>query len=122
MSYEGQTSRETIRWTEYLKWNPGVGMPLPQGNIHVYKLNVQGIIFSQTPWTIKVKFYRNNLYEGGTNVFFSNPGHMTIYVYIYTFQKYSTELLKSCADPEGEGTGGPDPPPPGIWKFYLKKR
>ena len=39
------------------------------------------IIFSETAWPIKAKFYMKHLWEGGmciyTNVYINNPGHMT---------------------------------------------
>ena len=33
--------------------------------------------FSETAWPIKVKFDMKHLQEGGTNVYITNPGHMT---------------------------------------------
>ena len=35
------------------------------------------IFFSETAWPIKAKFYMKHLWEGETNVFINNPGHMT---------------------------------------------
>ena len=35
------------------------------------------IFFSETAWPMKAKFYKKQLWEGGTNVFINNPGHMT---------------------------------------------
>ena len=35
------------------------------------------IFSSETAWPIKAKFYMNHLWEGGTNVYINNPGHMT---------------------------------------------
>ena len=35
------------------------------------------IFFSETAWPIKAKFYMKHLWEGGTNVYINNPGHMT---------------------------------------------
>ena len=35
------------------------------------------IFFSETAWPIKAKFYMKHLWEGGTDVFINNPGHMT---------------------------------------------
>ena len=34
-------------------------------------------IFSETTWPIKAKFYMNHLWEGGTNRYINNSGHMT---------------------------------------------
>ena len=34
-------------------------------------------IFSETAWPIKAKFYIKYLFEGRTNVYINNPGHMT---------------------------------------------
>ena len=53
-------------------WTPRGGSASAPGIIHVY--NVQ----RYSPLKpIKVKFYRKHLYEGGTNVIISKPGHMT---------------------------------------------
>ena len=35
------------------------------------------IFFSETARPIKAKFYMKHLWEGGTNVFINNPGHLT---------------------------------------------
>ena len=35
------------------------------------------IFYSETAWPIKAKFYMKHLWEGGTNVYINNPGHMT---------------------------------------------
>ena len=35
------------------------------------------IFFSETAWPIKAKFYMKHLWEGGTNVYINNPGHIT---------------------------------------------
>ena len=35
------------------------------------------IFSSETAWPIKAKFYLKHLWEGGTNVYINNPGHMT---------------------------------------------
>ena len=35
------------------------------------------IFSSETAWPIKAKFYMKHLWEGGTNVYINNPGHMT---------------------------------------------
>ena len=34
-------------------------------------------ILSETAWPVKSKFYMKHLYEGGTNVYINNLGHMT---------------------------------------------
>ena len=53
------------------------------------------IFFSETAWPIKAKFYMKHLWEGGTNVFINNLGHMTkmaampIYVYGKNPSKFS---------------------------------
>ena len=38
---------------------------------------VRSMIFSESAWPIKAKFYMKHLLEGGTNVHINNPGHMT---------------------------------------------
>ena len=35
------------------------------------------IFSSETAWPIKAKFYMKHLWEGGTNVYINNPGHVT---------------------------------------------
>ena len=35
------------------------------------------IFSSKTTWPIEAKFYVNHLYDGGTNVYINNLGHMT---------------------------------------------
>ena len=35
------------------------------------------ILFSETTWPIKAKFYMKHLQEGGTNLYIDNRGHMT---------------------------------------------
>ena len=51
-------------------------------------------IFSETAWPIKAKFYMKHLWEGGTNVYINNPGHMTkmaaMPIYGKTLQKSSS--------------------------------
>ena len=58
-----------------------------QGELIVYPCSVRRpsirrppfskIFFSETAWPIKAKFYMKHLWEGGTNVYINNPGHMT---------------------------------------------
>ena len=38
---------------------------------------ISKIFFSETAWPTKAKFYMKHLWEGGTNVYIRNPGHMT---------------------------------------------
>ena len=51
-------------------------MPTLWGNIHVYNHNIQ-TFSSETTWPIEAKFYVKHLYDGGTNVYINNLGHMT---------------------------------------------
>ena len=77
---KGKTCR---KWANGLKVGnseknrtPGVGLPPPRGNIHVYYKKYSKIFFSETTWSTKAKFYSKHLWEGGVNVFINNPGHM----------------------------------------------
>ena len=56
------------------------------------------IFFSETARPIKAKFYMKHLWEGGTNVFINNPGHMTkmATVPIYMYGK----KLQNSSSPE----------------------
>ena len=54
-------------WDSEKIWTPGVDLPPPRGNIHVYYNNIQrsSSLISSRP--IKAKFYRKYLWEVGTN-------------------------------------------------------
>ena len=97
------TNSETLNITEILVSTEGIfSSPEPsgsQGELIVYPCSVvrpsvrrpsvvrrpssvrrppfSKIFFSETAWPIKVKFYMKHLWEGGTNVYINNPGHMT---------------------------------------------
>ena len=43
----------------------------------VRPFTITKIFFSETAWPTKAKFYMKHLWEGGTNVYIRNPGHMT---------------------------------------------
>ena len=53
---------------------------------------ISKIFSSETAWPIKAKFYMKDLYEGGTNVYISNPGHMNK---MAATPIYGKNLLKS---------------------------
>ena len=79
-------------------WTSGVGLPLPQGiiHIHVYNHNIQRSS-SLKPLGQSVKFHRKHLYEGGTNLIINKPGHMTkmvaMPIYGKNLQKFSSLKL-----------------------------
>ena len=52
-------------------------MPTPRGNIHVYYHNIQTSSPLKPLGPIEGKFYVKHRYEGGTNVYINNLGHMT---------------------------------------------
>ena len=58
------------------------------------------IFFSETAWPTKAKFYMKHLWEGGTNVFINNPGHMTKMAAMPIYGKYPSKIFSSA-------TGGP---------------
>ena len=66
--------------------------------------------FSETAWPIKAKFYMKHLWEGGTNVYINNPGHMTKMAAMPIYGKNPSKIFFS-------GTGGPI-----SKKFGLKHR
>ena len=58
------------------------------------------IFFSETAWPMKAKFYMNHLWEGGTNVYINNPGHMTKMAAMPIYGKNPSKIFFS-------GTTGP---------------
>ena len=58
------------------------------------------IFFSETAWPIKAKFYMKHLWEGGTNVYINNPGHMTKMAAMPIYGKKPSKIFFS-------GTTGP---------------
>ena len=58
------------------------------------------IFSSETAWTIKAKFYMKHLWEGGTNVYINNPGHMTKMAAMPIYGKNPSKIFFS-------GTTGP---------------
>ena len=40
-------------------------------------VTISNVFFSETTWPIKVKFYVEPPWEGGTKVYINGPGHMT---------------------------------------------
>ena len=58
------------------------------------------IFFPETAWPIKAKFYMKHLWEGGTNVYINNPGHMTKMAAMPIYGKNPSKIFFS-------GTTGP---------------
>ena len=58
------------------------------------------IFFSETAWPIKAKFYMKHLWEGGTNVYINNSGHMTKMAAMPIYGKNPSKIFFS-------GTTGP---------------
>ena len=58
------------------------------------------IFSSETAWPIKAKFYMKHLWEGGTNVFINNLGHMTKMAAMPIYGENSSKFFFS-------GTAGP---------------
>ena len=58
------------------------------------------IFFSETARPIKAKFYMKHLWEGGTNVYINNPGHMTKMAAMPIYGKNPSKIFFS-------GTTGP---------------
>ena len=58
------------------------------------------IFYSETAWPIKAKFYMKHLWEGGTNVYINNPGHMTKMAAMPIYGKNPSKIFFS-------GTTGP---------------
>ena len=81
-----------------------------QGELIVYPCSVvrpsvrrptfSKIFFSETAWPIKAKFYMKHLWEGGTNVYINNPGHMTKMAAMPIYGKNPSKIFFS-------GTTGP---------------
>ena len=55
------------------------------------------IFCSETAWPIKAKFYMKHLWEGGTNVYINNPGHMTKMAAMPIYGKNPSKILYSGA-------------------------
>ena len=52
-------------------------------------------IFSETPWPIKAKFFMKHLWEGGTNVYINNSGHMTKMATMSIYGKNLSKIFRS---------------------------
>ena len=57
------------------------------------------IFFSETTWLIKAKFYMKHLWEGGINVFISNPGHMTKMATMSIYGKNPSKFFSGSTRP-----------------------
>ena len=57
------------------------------------------IFFSETAWPIKAKFYMKHLWEGGTNVFINNPGHMTKMAAMPIYGKNPSKFFSETTGP-----------------------
>ena len=62
-------------------------------------------IFSETPWPIKAKFYMKHLWEGGTNVFINNLGHMTKMATTPIYGKNPSKFFSRTAGPISKKLG-----------------
>ena len=81
-----------------------------QGELIVYPCSVvrpsvrhppfSKIFSSEIAWPIKAKFYMKHLWEGGTNVYINNPGHMTKMAAMPIYGKNPSKIFFS-------GTTGP---------------
>ena len=58
------------------------------------------IFYSETAWPIKARFYMKHLWEGETNVYINNPGHMTKMAAMPIYGKNPSKIFFS-------GTTGP---------------
>ena len=74
-----------------------LGWPWPfYGKVNMGRLYINiifKIIFSETPGPIKVKFHRKHLYEGGTNMYIDNTGHMTKMAAVHIYGKNPSKLV-----------------------------
>ena len=112
-------AQESLLLLSYL-WSyfPLISSPEPsgsQGELIVYPCSVvrpsvrpssvrrppfSKIFSSETAWPIKAKFYMKHLWEGGTNVYINNPGHMTKMAAMPIYGKNPSKIFFS-------GTNGP---------------
>ena len=107
------------RWGLFTTFHPIFSSPEPsgsQGELIVYPCSVvrpsvvrpsvvrrppfSKIFSSETTWPIKAKFYMKHLWEGGTNVYINNPGHMTKMAAMPIYGKKPSKIFFS-------GTTGP---------------
>ena len=63
------------------------------------------IFFSETAWPIKAKFYMKHLWEGGTNVFLNNTGHMTKMATISIYGKNPSKFFSGTTGPISKKIG-----------------
>ena len=94
-----------------------------QGELIVYPCSVvrpsvrrppfSKIFFSETARPIKAKFYMKHLWEGGTNVYINNPGHMTKMAAMPIYGKNPSKIFFS-------GTGGSISTKLGMKHCWLK--
>ena len=61
--------------------------------MHMYITIIFKDLFSKTTWPIKVKFYRNHLYDRGINVIINKPGHMTKMAAMPIYGKYPSKTF-----------------------------
>ena len=71
------------------------------------------IFSSETPWSIRAKFYMKHLWEGGTNVYINNLGHMTKMATMPIYIKNPWKIFSS-------GTGWPTSTKLGMKHWWLK--
>ena len=88
------------------------GWSAPTPGQYTYTLQKYSKIFSETTWPIKAQFYRKHLWEGGTNVFINNPGHMTKMAAMAIYGKNPLKFFS--------GTNGPISTKLGMKHWVMK--
>ena len=59
----------------------------PWSGVRRRPFTISNVFFSETAWTIKVKFYVEPPWKGGTKVYINGPGHMTKMAAMHIYSK-----------------------------------